>query len=49
MKNLLAIAAVGEAGTGFVLLVYPSIVVRVLFGAEIAGVGVVMSPSPVSA
>ena len=43
MKNLLAIAAVGEAGTGFVLLVYPSIVVRVLFGAEIAGAGIVMS------
>jgi len=43
MKKLLAIAAVGEAGTGFVLLVYPPIVVRLLFAAEIAGAGVVMS------
>src|SRR5208337_2773735 len=43
MKKLLAIAAVGEAATGLVLLVYPSIVVRVLFAAEIAGAGVVMS------
>ena len=43
MKNLLAVAAVGEAITGLVLLVYPPIVVRLLFGAEIAGAGVVMS------
>src|SRR6516225_8827894 len=43
MKKLLAIAAVGEASTGFVLLVYPPIVVRLLFAAEIAGAGVVMS------
>ena len=43
MKKLLAIAAVGEAGTGLVLLVYPPIVVRLLFAAEIAGAGVVMS------
>jgi hypothetical protein len=37
MKKLLAPAAVGEAGTGLVLLIYPSIVVRLLFAAEIAG------------
>ena len=43
MKNTLAVAAVGEALTGLVLLVYPPIVVRLLFGAEIAGAGVVMS------
>src|SRR5271165_7215306 len=43
MKNLLALAALGEAGTGLVLLVYPPIVVRLLFAAEIAGTGVVMS------
>src|SRR5262245_17280560 len=43
MKKLLALAAMGEAGTGLVLLVYPSIVVRLLFAAEIAGAGVVMS------
>jgi len=49
MKKVLALAAMGEAATGLVLLVYPPIVVQLLFGAEIAGVGVVMSPSPVSA
>ena len=43
MKTLLALTAVGEAFTGLALLVYPPIVVRLLFGAEIAGVGVVMS------
>ena len=43
MKNLLAVAAAGEAITGLVLLIYPPIVVRLLFGAEIAGAGVVMS------
>jgi|SRR5208282_3605571 len=43
MKPLLALTAVGEAVTGLALLTYPPIVVRLLFGAEIAGVGVVMS------
>ena len=43
MKKLLALAAVGEATTGLVLLIYPPIVVWLLFGAEIAGPGVVMS------
>jgi hypothetical protein len=43
MKKLLALAAAGEAGVGLVLLIYPSIVVRLLFAAEIAGAGVVMS------
>ena len=43
MKNLLAIAAVGEAATGLVVLVDPPIVVKLLFGAEIAGAGTVMS------
>jgi hypothetical protein len=44
MKNrLLAIAALGEAVTGLVLLVYPSIVVKLLFGADIAGIAVVTS------
>jgi hypothetical protein len=43
MKPLLALTAVGEAVTGLALLVYPPIVVRLLFDAEIAGVGVVMS------
>jgi len=43
MKTLLAIAAVGEAATGLVLLIDPPIVVRLLFGADIGGAGVVMS------
>ncbi len=43
MKKLLAMGAVSEAATGLVLLVYPSIVVSLLFGAEITGAGIVMS------
>ena len=43
MKKLLALAAVSEAATGLVVLVYPPIVVSLLFGAEIAGAGIVMS------
>ena len=44
MKNrLLAVTAAGEALTGLVLLVYPSIVVKLLFNADIAGIGVVIS------
>jgi len=43
MKKLLAFAAAGEAAFGLVLLAYPPIVVRLLFGAEITGAGAVMS------
>jgi hypothetical protein len=43
MKKVLALAAVAEAGTGVILLVYPPIVVRLLFGAEISGAGAIMS------
>ena len=43
MKKLLTLAALGEAVTGLALLMYPSIVVRLLLGAEIAGAGIVMS------
>jgi hypothetical protein len=43
MKILPAVAAACEAATGLVLLVYPPIVVRLLFGAEIIGAGEVMS------
>jgi hypothetical protein len=43
MKNLLALSAAGEATAGLVLLVYPPILVKLLFGAEISGAGVVMS------
>jgi hypothetical protein len=43
MKTLLALAAVSEAATGLVLLLYPSIVVSLLFSSEITGAGIVMS------
>jgi len=43
MKILLAIAAVSEAALGLALLVYPPIVIRLLLGAEIIGVGDVVS------
>ena len=43
MKKMLALAAAGEAALGLVLLVYPPIVVRLLFNAQIAGAGMVMS------
>ena len=43
MKKLLMLVAVSEALTGLVLLVYPPIVVRLLFGSVIAGAGVLMS------
>jgi len=37
----LAFAALGEAGLGLVLLANPTLVVQLLFGAEIAGAGIV--------
>lgn len=43
MKRLLMLAAAGEAALGLVLLVHPPVVVRLLFGAEIVGAGIVMS------
>ena len=43
MYRLLKVAAVGEAVTGLVMLVYPAIVIRLLFGQQIAGAGVIMS------
>jgi hypothetical protein len=43
MKKVLALAALAEAGTGVILLAYPPIVIRLLFGAEIDGAGVIMS------
>src|SRR5271165_4640893 len=42
-KTVLAVAAVAEAGTGVILLAYPPIMVRLLFGAEISGTGVIMT------
>ena len=43
MNAILMFAALTEAGTGAMLLVYPSIIVRLLFGAEIVGAGFIMS------
>src|SRR5271169_632717 len=42
-KNVLPLSAAAEAGTGLLLLAWPPIVVRLLFGAEISGEGVIMS------
>ena len=43
MKKMLALAAAGDAAPGLVLLVYLPIVVRLLFNAQIAEAGMVMS------
>ncbi|HYB43038.1 MAG TPA: hypothetical protein VEL75_14770 [Candidatus Methylomirabilis sp.] len=43
MRTVLAIAAAGEIATGVILLVYPPVAVRLLFGAEIVGVGIAVS------
>jgi hypothetical protein len=40
MKMVLALATVGEAATGVALLIVPSLVGRLLFGAELAGVAI---------
>lgn len=42
MTMLMRIAAVAETATGLALLLYPPIVVRLLFGADISGAGLVM-------
>jgi len=42
------ITAAGEAFTDVVLVVHPAIVIRLLFNAEIAGAGVVMSRIAIS-
>ena len=40
MKNVLVLAAVSEAATGVALLILPSLVGRLLFGAELTGVSI---------
>ena len=40
MKSVLVLAAVGEAATGVALLMVPSLVGRLLFGEELAGVAI---------
>ena len=43
MKKLIAVAIAAEASIGLVLIVGPTIVVRLLFGADVAGIGLVTS------
>ena len=43
MRNLLRLVAIGEAAFGFILVVYPPIAIKLLFGVEIVGAAVVMS------
>ena len=43
IRRLLAVVGAGEAFTGLALVIYPSLVVPLLFGAEISGAGTVMS------
>ena len=38
MKNALIFAAISEAGTGFALLIVPSLVGQMLFGEQLTGV-----------
>ena len=40
MRKLLALAAIAEVATGLALLVAPSLVGRLLFGAELTGVAI---------
>jgi hypothetical protein len=43
MNKVLAIVALAEAATGLLLLAWSPIVVRLLFGSEIIGAGLIMS------
>lgn len=44
MKNrLLAVAALAESLTGLLLFIYPPLVIKLLFGRDIAGVGLLVS------
>jgi hypothetical protein len=43
MKGVLVLAAVGEAATGVALLLLPSVVGQLLFGAELTGIAVVVA------
>jgi hypothetical protein len=40
MRKVLALAAVGEAGTGLALLIVPSLVGRLLLGEELTGIAI---------
>ena len=43
IRKLLAVVGAGEAFTGLALVISPSLVVQLLFGAEISGAGTGMS------
>ena len=43
MKRVLVFAAVGEAATGVALLIVPSLVVQLLFGAALAGIAITVT------
>ena len=43
MKNVLKLAAIGEAITGVALLIVPSFISLLLFGAELTGVSIPMA------
>ena len=43
MRRVLVLAAVGEAATGVALLIVPSLVGQLLFGAELTGVAVTVA------
>ena len=43
MKRVLVFAAVGEAATGMALLIVPSLVVQLLFGAALAGIAITVT------
>ena len=42
MRKVLALVALAEAATGLLLLAWPAMAVRALFGAEIVGAGTLM-------
>jgi hypothetical protein len=44
IRRLLGVAGAFEAITGLALVIYPSLVVRLLFGAEIFGAGNIAGP-----
>ena len=43
MKKLLIFTGIAEAATGLALLVVPALVVRLLFGVELAGIAVIVA------
>ena len=43
MKRVLILAAVAECATGLALLIVPSLVAKLLLGAELAGIAVIVA------